>query len=483
MKRLLIAVVAVAGLLGSVMAVAVSVTSSASAQTAIPTQAVTLNSAAPAATGGANNDITVTIMPLAGCTNAGGQFVGGAADTAGTGRVYTLRPSQTQPVGTLSLLCNWLVTYSSVAGICHVSAQPRTALGATGDDIGPAISTGVPGFRGLALSGNGVTLTTPTGTGTVTGIVFNLLSGSQNCADLHDDSEVSITVPRGPAGQVNYYANLQFPVEITPTATSHARCTQERRVTLTTNGLTATSDSTTVMMTVSDLIEQPLGVTTGSCEYTVGFPGESGALSLNTRAPGHDALIKAGEAADLNASATYAKTVVNVVVTSEYDEDEAFLTTESVDYHVTVAAPCGGYIQAIPTQFGVLSDVATVLPLAGRVVVYGPSLSPITSAGKTFTVDAYADPQGTQECTVTVTEKNGPARCTVMGGNSDTKTYETGNPASFTFLFDHDCDDSATTTIGGDNGDSIDSGDGGPPVPTLPEGLVPNGPAKPEFTG
>ena len=479
MKRLLIAVVALAGLLGSVMAVAVSVTSSASAQTTTATaQALVFETAERAAPAGAN-DISVRLESVNACANTGGVLSGGTALATGVGMTYTLTAGG-QPVraGSLSTACQWRITFSSVAGICRVSAQPKAGPGTGAGNAGSAVSSS--DRNGLRLVGTGTSLTN--GGAAVGAVSFSILRDASNCARLlgtpQAGATVTINVPAVPAAP--YWTGLRFTPTVQPVPSSHAGCTQLAPVNL-------VSDTTTsVQATVRpQLVDLPLDAPpTAACRYMVVFPSEVGALSLDPMAAGHDATISAG---DLVANATYVKTVVDVRVIAKYEEGEVFRTDESVDFHVIPVAPCGGYIAAFPSQYGQQGEVATIQPAAGSITAFGPSLTAITHGSKSYQMDAYADARGAIPCSVRVTEKNGPERCVPMGGNGPiTREYVRNNPESFTFVFDHECDSISATN--GDGGDDVTGTTGdGPPVPpsiNLPgTGGDIDGPNEPKFTG
>ena len=155
-----------------------------------------------------------------------------------------------------------------------------------------------------------------------------------------------------------------------------------------------------------------------------------------------------------------------------------------MEYLVRTQAPCGGYIEAVPSQFGSQGRFTDRVAFPGVQYVYGPRLNAIHTSPNTqmATIDAYADVQGEKPCTVSVEEKQIPARCQLQGDNPKTVTYAKGK--DFTFNFVHTCGGAATTQTG-DLSDTVDSGE---TPPTPPDILGQNtddqsGPKKPAFTG
>ena len=160
-----------------------------------------------------------------------------------------------------------------------------------------------------------------------------------------------------------------------------------------------------------------------------------------------------------------------MTVVTTYPADEVFTTDDSVDYFISVNSPCGGFTRVIPSGFGSQGDAASTQVFPGSVTVYGSVLNRIqnrvgAAPAKTYDVPAFADARGTTACSVTVTERNGPERCSPVGGAAQTKSVAAGS-AALAFEFNHTCEPVAPTSSGGDTGGAGGGGanGGGPPAP------------------
>ena len=187
----------------------------------------------------------------------------------------------------------------------------------------------------------------------------------------------------------------------------------------------------------------------------------------------------------MNATVAYETYTIPVAVTATFPSDEVFTTEDTVQYAINVDAPCGGFLSVIPSGFGTQGDSATSQVFPGTVTVYGAALGTILNpgSGRTFSVRAFADAQGTRPCSVTVTEQSGPERCTPVGGATQRDTVTAGALA-LTFDFTHTCEPTAAASTDGE-----DENGGGPPAPPaidLGDGdtaTTPSGPPQEGRTG
>ena len=445
MKRLLIAVVAVAGLLGSVVAVAASVASPASAQT--PVRSLTLVNTAQTAGPFNLNTVVVTVQTLGGCANTGGSL-GGTALATGVGATFTVAHNSSVTAGNLSTACNWNVSYRNATGTCRVQGFPRASAASSNLNSDVLLNT-------LTLNGTGRDLQyNNQNVGAVA------LAVTSTCVDTIGDANITVTVPNTVVNNRNVYAGFKFDARVERSGGPTTGCTPAMTV-----SLTLPANANTVSMPVQTLIERPLDATT-DCSYAVTFPAEVGALSIDAMAGNDLDISKANSTTGATpaASVTYKKTQVSVSVVTEYPQDEVFTTNDTVDYFINVSAPCGGYIDAIPVQFGSQGKVSSVQVFPGTVTVYSARQASVLTGveASEFVMDAYHDVRGTQPCTVSVTEKNGPERCAPVGGATKSVTYSAGE--TFSFNFTHTCTASASGGSGGDQtGTTIDPD--APPTP------------------
>lgn len=434
MKRLLIGVIAVAGLLGSVLAVAAAVTSPASAQTSslTLTNATAANEANPAAA-----QVVVSLQPVAGC-NPG--------QRAPFSDSFTINAGASDVTGVLAQSCGWNVSFRSGDGLCAVSAQ---VTGVSDAAIGDPEADG-----SLLLSG-------PGGNGPLhyegqdaLGITFTVTT---NCSTNFTPTAMASTdLGEGADDAANEkYNNVQVAVSFAPVADSNEACTQTASLTLTFDNAGQATPSATDAAAIS-LINRPLGAT-ADCSYDVTFAAEAGALRLS-----QENLVDQVSDASKDASAQYVPITVQISVTSTFPTDEVFTTQDKVDYFINVDAPCGGYLGVIPQSFGSQGDVASAQVFPGSVTVYGAALNRISvDQSKAYTVEAYADGAGDMPCTVRVTERNGPERCVATGGAVQSRTYAAGTSV-FAFEFNHTCTPAVAT------GGAVDTGAGEDGVITPP---------------
>ena len=494
MKRLLIGLVAAVSLVASVLVLVTSVSSPTAAQT-LPSVTFTNTSTALAADNPAaelfrnQRRISVSITTVNNC-NAGtrtplsnGQYTLDAAETTPT------KAAGSEITGLLSNTCNWEVTFRNTAGFCGVIATVRgyASFGAGAGAGNPNIAAGLvdlgtPDSDGtLVLSGAG-SGALRYGGGHVTEINF---AATTTCATSFSVGTPDINVPQVNAqgqtddGTNNAYRGLEFTVSFSSSTTG---CIRTPGVyVIDAAGEAALKAGTNAPFLVDKTLTQLTG--TARCEYTVSFsPTEIGNLRLASE-PAATAQVSGANAATTARgnvvpagflSATYRPITVGVVVRSTFPTDEVFTTNDTVDYFINVNSPCGGFLGVIPSTFGSQGDSASTLVFPGTVTVYGSALNSIQNTAKVYSVNAFADPAGNQPCSVTVTQRNGPERCSVVGGPSQTNTYSAGATV-LTFDFNHICEPAGVVS-----GDADDEGDGPPAPPTIDLGEdVDTGPPAP----
>ena len=501
MKRLLIGLVAAASLVASVLVLVTSVSSPTAAQT-LPTVTLTNTSTAVAANSPAaelfrnQRRIAVTVATVNNC-NAGSR-------TPLSNGQYTLSAAETNPTavagseitGLLANTCNWEITFRNTAGFCGVTATVRgynSGAGGAPNIAGGVVALGTPDTDGtLVLSGAG-SGALRYGGGHVTQIDFASSSPS-GCATSFSVGTPDINVPQVNAqgqtddGTNNAYRGFEFTVGFS-SSTAGCIATSGTYV-IDAAGESALKSGTNAPFIVDRTLTQLGG--TARCEYAVSFsPTEVGNLRLastpaatsqvsGANAAGSPAVVPAGFI-----SATYLPITVGIVVRSTFPTDEVFTTNDTVDYFINVNSPCGGFLGVIPSAFGSQGDSASTLVFPGTITVYGSALNPIQNTAKQYSVNAFADPAGDRPCSVTVTQRNGPERCSVVGGPSQTNTYSAG-ASVLTFEFNHICEPAgvASGVTGGDDengppappeidlGLDPDDGENGPPAPPaidLPE--------------
>jgi len=398
------------------------------------TSSLTLINTSPTATPAMRQQVIVGISTVNQCE------AGNRAPISSTFTLSAGGPDATgsvDVVGILSQNCNWEITFRSGDGACMVQARAkrgRVFLGSPETD-GSLILSGVGGNGTLFYSGQ-----------PVDSLEFMVTT---SCSTSFSPA-VSVVVPQVASGN-SPYAGMRFSVSFAPVARSNAGCSASGTsvVEIGTNGMSsAVADST------ARLVNTPVG-TSVNCAYAVTFPTEVGALRLQR---GATARVSQASSA---ATATYARIVVQVRVITTYPSDEVFTTRDKVDYFVTVISPCGGYVGAIPRAFGSQGDVASLQVFPGSVTVYSSGLNDILNPAsqRTFTVEAFSDAAGTRPCTVQVTERNGPDRCSPVGGAVQSRTYSAGATV-LAFEFTHTCTPRVGSGSGnGGSGSGSSSGD------------------------
>lgn len=485
MKRLLIGLVAAASLVASVLVLVTSVSSPTAAQT-LPT--VTFTNTSPAVEAGSSNpaaelhrrqrQISVAISTVNNC-NAGNRT------PLGNGQ-YTLAAAENNPTkaagseitGLLANTCNWEVTFRNTVGFCSVTATVRgyaSGSGGTPNIAGGVVDLGTPDTDGtLVLSGAG-SGALRYGGGHVTDINF---AATSTCSTSFSVADPVINVPQVNAqgqtddGTNNAYRGLEFTVSFSSGTTG---CIGTPGVyVIDAAGAAALKSGTNAPFLVDRTLAQLSG--TPRCEYAVSFsPTETGNLRLastpaatsqvsgaNAQTTARGNVVPAGFI-----SATYRPITVGVVVRSTFPTDEVFTTEDTVDYFINVNSPCGGFLGVIPPLVGSQGDSASTLVFPGTVTVYGSALNAIQNTAKVYSVNAFADAAGNQPCSVTVTQRNGPERCSVVGGSSQTNAYSAGATV-LTFDFNHICEPAGVVSGGPDD---EDEGEGPPAPPEIDLGL------------
>ena len=524
MKRLLIGVVAVAGLLGSVLALVASTSSPASGQQAsITLQNTSISAAAARGLPAAATSVSVTVQTVNNC-NPG-------ARAPLSGGSYSLpiaiadgNAGATEITGLISTQCNWEVSYSNL--VCEVTV---TVKDTSGSDIGAAITNGRP----IVLSGTGATNMLQYSGTAVGSIEFSAnIAGTGGLLQAAAPGGSASTTP-GQRCTSSFASGMtatgvtaaHVGLQITATYTSNtAGCTGGSLVNRVTragglefvSAAPARAGTANAVSLFSETVAQkatPATAASGDrCIYNVTFTDTIGNLRVARTAFGTvdgskttnmvDGITTAGTASLTNAGSsatdtipanvmvTYETYTIPVAVTATFPSDEVFTTEDTVQYAINVNAPCGGFLSVIPSGFGTQGDSATSQVFPGTVTVYGAALGTILNpgSGRTFTVRAFADAQGTRPCSVTVTEQSGPERCTPVGGATQTDTVTAGALA-LTFDFTHTCEPAAAAST--DNGESIPGSEGtnGPPAPPAidlgedDETETPSGPLPESRTG
>lgn len=487
MKRLVIGLVAVAGLLGSVLALVASTSSHTSGQIRVQSLTLTNSSTTDRTTTppqtAEQEQIRVTLASVQGCTPSQGS----ASVT------QVLNPgSSIFPV--VDRNCNWSITFGHTTNLCVATATIQLTVSgggtatvlATGNPTMPTITLiGLPtglqttletaasvGARAAARQAGSAEPAAVNATGTLTSISFSVDAASTTSCATTFTPAATITLP---GTSPSDYAGLEFEVTFTTDRTGRLAplCTSgtSTYVVSSAGAIAAKRDSNNRPM-VANLVDKTLGdlAGTGRCTYTASFTPEVGSLWLARNArgilrptyPSGRSNISGETPGTTNTvSITYAKISVPIVVRSTFPSDEVFTTEDRVDYTVSVNSPCGGYLAVLPAGIGNQGDSASSQVFPGTVLVYGSGLSAITqgvTASRSYSVDAYQDALGTRVCSVTVTEDSGPERCSVVGGSRQSDTYAAGKTA-LTFEFNHVCEP-AGVVIG-----ETDDGSEGPPAP------------------
>ena len=527
MKRLLIGVVAVAGLLGSVLALVASASSPASGQQAsISLLNTSTSSAAVRALPAAATSISVTIETVSGCNPgaraplSNGQFNLPVATTDGTGGTPEI-------TGLISTNCNWQISYTNFS--CEVSVTVKDSGDSTIGDVvtngRPIVLSGV-NTGGGSLQYQGTTVASIEFSANFAGSGGLLLGSTSTAPGMRCVSSFSSSLSLAAAGNVTAaHAGLEITATYTSTTTGCIGGSLVNRVTAA-GGLQFVSASPAQARGIGGLLNgvslisetvaqktSPATATAGDrCIYSVTVTDTLGNLRLARTAFGQvdpskttnlvDGIAISGTAnaflagstnTDIipnNVTVTYSTYRVAVTVTTTYPSDEVFTTDDTVTYVIAVNSPCGGFNRAIPAGFGVQGESASVRVYPGSVTVYGSGLRSILNTGvtKTFDAPAFFDARGTQPCSVTVTENDGPERCSPVGGASRTQSVSAGS-AALSFEFTHTCEPVGATSSGGDV--SVGGTTGGTDTPPAPPSIdlgggtttAPSGPAPEGRTG
>ena len=519
MKRFLIGLVAVAGLVASVLAVATSAASPTSGQTQPPGSILIENDyqLAPQALPSQPlteaqqtllSSITVTVTPIGGC-DPGNLAPANNGVFSLPGKTRNSDPNSVASTGLLNPRCSWTVTASNPGNSCAVQITAD-------DDNDPSsnISLSVTGSLVLAGLNQGRLVVPSAPTRGVTNIRVTLLR--TDCVTTFA-AGVSITVPGTGSNGVSAYAGTEFTVAYSSTQTGCAASGTDTFVvgrTLTSSTPPAATVARKAGTTQPRLVSQTRaeaakGASGTFCQYTADVTpalpentnlGRS-SLAVNESIDGATATrvvngMLSGGADVLDPSPTKVYTVVaaytaitvKIKVTTVFPSDEVFTTADRVDYTIGINAPCGGYLNLLPSGFGSQGDSASSQVFPGATLVYGEDLRPLTvgvTDTRTYRVDAYADTRGSRVCSVTVSERNGPDRCSVVGGESQTMSYSAG-ATELAFEFNHTCD-----AVAAAGGDAADGGSGTPPAPppldldgdATTDEATPVGPPTDAFTG
>ena len=503
MKRLLIGVVAVAGLLGSVLALAVSTSSPASGQQAsITLQNTSTSRALARGLNPAVTSVSVTVSTVNNCNPgnraplSGGSYTLPLAVADGT-------EGATEITGLISTNCNWEISYSNPA--CEVRVTVKDTGGST-------IGAAVVNQRPIVLSGTGSGNTLQYSGSAVGSIEFaaniagtgGLLSGSTSAvAGMRCVSSFASSFALGASngGITAGHAGLQITATYTSSTPGCVGGTLVNRVTAAgalefvsasparaqdganpLNGVSLIGETVAQKGTAA-----PTAAQGDRCIYTVTVTDTIGNLRIARTTAGTvdgskttnrvDGITTAGTAVTNNAGSTDTDTIpadvtityetytIPVVVTATFPSDEVFTTEDRVQYSINLDSPCGGFRSVIPSGLGTQGDSATAQVFPGSITVYGAALDTILNpgSGRTFSVRAFADPQGNRACSVTVTEQSGPERCEPVGGAVQSDTVTAG-AVSLAFEFTHTCEPAAAS--GDEDEGSGETGTGvGPPAP------------------
>ena len=527
MKRFVTGVLVIAGLLASVLALVASASSPASGQQASLTlQNSSVSNAAARALPATVTSISVTFKTVSGCNPGARAPLNDGQFTLPISQTDTALESTSEITGLISTNCNWEVTYSNP--VCEVIAEVR---GTNGVLIGglqrgtPVILSGVnTGGGSLQFQGTAVGSMRFQANFAQTG---GLLAGSTGTTPgARCVSSFSSSLSLGAGGNVTAaHAGLEITATYTSATAGCVGGTLVNRVTAagglqfvsaspaqgTTGGVPSNSVSL-ISETVAQKASPATAATGDRCIYSVTVTDTLGNLRLARTAAGlvdpskttnmvdgilisgtANAFLAGSTATDIipaNVTVTYSTYRVAVTVTATYPADEVFTTDDTVDYVIAVNAPCGGFNRAIPAGFGVQGESASVRVYPGSVTVYGSGLRSILNTGvaKTFDAPAFFDARGTQPCSVTVTERFGPERCSPVGGASRTQSVSAGS-AALSFEFTHTCEPVGATSSGGDV--SVGGTTGGTDTPPAPPSIdlgggtttAPSGPAPEGRTG
>ncbi len=518
MKRLLIGVVAVAGLLGSVLALVASSSPAAGQQASITLQNTSLSSAVARGLNAAATSVSVTVSPVNNCNPGARAPLSGGSYSLPIA-VADGNAGATEITGLISTQCNWEVSYSNL--VCEVTV---TVKDTSGSDIGAAITNGRP----IVLSGTGAgnqLQYTGTAVGSIefsaniggAGGLLAAAGGAPASTDAGMRCTSSFNSGMTATGITAAHVGLQITATYTSTTAGCTSGSLVNRVTRTgglefVSAAPARAGTANAVSLFSETVAQkatasPTAAQGDRCIYTVTFTDTIGNLRVARTAFGTvdgskttnmvDGITTAGTASTTNAGSSATDTIpanvtvayetytIPVAVTATFPSDEVFTTEDTVQYAINVNAPCGGFLSVIPSGFGTQGDSATSQVFPGTVTVYGAALGTILNpgSGRTFSVRAFADAQGTRPCSVTVTEQSGPERCTPVGGATQTDTVTAGALA-LTFDFTHTCEPADAASGGGEG-----EGTNGPPAPPAIElggggaTETPSGPPQESRTG
>lgn len=546
MKRFLISLVAVAGLVASLMALATSASNPTSGQVPSPASIVLKNVSGFQTTAGARaaTAVTVTITPVGGC-NPGNLAPANNGVFSLPGLANSGAVNATASTGLLNPLCNWDVAFVNAADSCTVRVEvdgDNDRANGQLKGLDNAIGTERTSVTAIRLNGRSVgpltfddPATDAIETNTVAELRFIVSPTSPGDCVGTMTPDVRISVPNTPAGTgtqagVSAFANAEFTVSYTSETTGCLATGTDSFVvgrTLIGSGTTArasvtrkpnTSPARLIVQTRAQLRSSAASAPT--CSYTFSLTpieppntylrGKIDSLvevtTQSTEATDDDStstvfdLIMRGSSDFVDAnptdtnpaakvyriSASYSKITVPIRVTSVFPADEVFTTEDKVDYTVVINSPCGGYLGLLPTDYGSQGDSASAQVFPGTILVYGSNLARITqgaTAARSYSVDAYSDFRGQNPCSVTVIERNGPERCSPVGGDRQTVAYSSGT-AALAFEFNHTCD-----AVAAAGGDATDGGSGPPAPPDIGLGdgdtdeATPVGPGDERFTG
>ena len=388
---------------------------------------------------------------------------------------YTLQPQGTntgsndQIVGILDSLCNYEITYSDAAGQCPVNV---TLIDADGNGVGAVITNQRPLAVNVDYNSGDITTN---GSGAFVRIHFQIDRSDSNACGSVFQPNVNITVPTGAAftaNGVSVYAGSDFEVAFAPVAGYGSGCTAKLSRTMTiTNAGAATWKSDVAGQaafapSLTDISRaERRAATSRQCRYSVVFPSEVNNL---VRQPSTKTWVAANtqtNPADNVVSAVYQPKSVDISVTAVFEDDEVFTTDDKIAVSVKVNPPCGGLIAALPqTLFG-QADRNEIQIFPGELTVYGKALNAISNTAATYSVPAFADPKGTQPCSVTATVSlSGTAakRCGVIEP-SRTAAYSSGTD-DLTFKFSFLCN--GNTAAAEENSDAAETeASASPPAP------------------
>lgn len=529
MKRFLIGLVAVAGLVASVLAVATSTANPTSGQSSGTIILENIGGTYPDPFGQLRTaaGVTVTVATVGGC-DAGNLAPSNNGVFSLPGQGTPGGPNAIASTGLLNPRCSWTVSAVNPGDSCAVDIILRES---DGTEIGresdgsvtlSGLNTGrlVYGASNTAVTNIAFFVNVAISTEAAAGLnAIEGVSGHSaspgNCVQLFQ-SRASITVPGTGSNGVSAYAGIEFTVAYSSTQTGCIATGADTFVvgrtlssttppTATVGRKTGTTQPSLISRTRAEAARGAVGA---YCRYTANVTpvlpentnlgrssfsvqesvdGGAATTIANGVISGGSDVEGASPTKVYTVVAAYTAITVKIKVTTVFPSDEIFTTADRVDYTIGINAPCGGYLNLLPSGFGSQGDSASSQVFPGTTLVYGEDLRPLTvgvTDSRTYRVDAYADARGSRVCSVTVSERNGPDRCSVVGGESQTMSYSAG-ATELAFEFNHTCD--AVATAGGD---AADGGSGTPPAPPNiglgdenTDEATPVGPPTDAFTG